>query len=149
MSGNHVHSVGQARAVGWSARGTQPSSVTFPPKHPKQLSRVHPFFCPLSKNSGLWTGTQWKDSEYNGDYRVGLQTGDNPFVQSAYGSMVTPETIALIDAAKASFVAGGSPFSGPVMNQDGETVWAEGETPTYADIEQMDFFVQGVIGSTG
>ena len=49
--------------------------------------------------------------------------------------MVTPETIALIDAAKASFVAGGSPFTGPVANQDGEIVWAEGDTPTYADIE--------------
>jgi basic membrane protein A and related proteins len=89
------------------------------------------------------------ESDFNGDYRVGLQTGENPFIQSAFGSMVTPETIALIDAAKESFVAGGSPFTGPVVNQDGETVWAEGETPTYADIETMDFFVQGVIGSTG
>jgi basic membrane protein A len=88
-------------------------------------------------------------SDYNGDFRVGLQTGDNPFIQSAFGSMVTPETIALIDAAKESFVAGGSPFTGPVVNQDGDTVWSEGETPTYADIEQMDFFVQGVVGSTG
>jgi len=89
------------------------------------------------------------ESEYNGDFRVGLQTGDNPFIQSAFGSMVTPETIELIDAAKESFIAGGSPFTGPVTDQDGEIVWAEGETPTYADIEQMDFFVEGVIGSTG
>ena len=29
---------------------------------------------------------------YNGDFRVGLQTGDNPFVQSPYGSMVDDET---------------------------------------------------------
>ena len=79
---------------------------------------------------------------------LGLQTGDNPFIQSAFGKMVTPETIALIDAAKESFTAGGSPFTGPVVNQDGDTVWAEGETPTYADIEQMDFFVNGVTGST-
>ncbi len=89
------------------------------------------------------------DSPYNGDFRVGLQTGDNPFVQSAYGSMVTPETIALIDAAKESFIAGGSPFTGPVTNQDGEIVWEDGVTPTYADIETMDFLVEGVVGSTG
>ena len=54
------------------------------------------------------------ESEYNGDFRVGLQTGDNPFIQSAFGSMVTHETIALIEEAKESFVAGGSPFTGPV-----------------------------------
>ena len=58
---------------------------------------------------------KFASSPYNGDYRVGLQTGDNPFIQSAFGSMVTPETIALIDAAKASFAAGGSPFTGPVV----------------------------------
>jgi simple sugar transport system substrate-binding protein/basic membrane protein A len=63
--------------------------------------------------------------------------------------MVTPETIALIDAAKESFIAGGSPFTGPVTNQDGEIVWKDGVTPTYADIETMDFLVQGVVGSTG
>jgi len=87
-------------------------------------------------------------SEFNGDYRVGLQTGTNPFIQSAFGPMVNDDTIALIDGAKESFIAGGSPFTGPVTNQDGEVIWAEGETPTYADIEQMDFFVLGVIGST-
>jgi hypothetical protein len=27
-------------------------------------------------------------------------------------------------------------------------VWAEGEQPTYAEVETMDFFVAGVIGST-
>lgn len=88
------------------------------------------------------------ESEYNGDFRVGLQTGDNPFIQSAFGSMVSDDTVALIDAAKESFIAGGSPFAGPVMDQDGTEVWAEGEQPTYAEVEQMDFFVQGVIGST-
>ncbi len=89
------------------------------------------------------------ESDYNGDFRVGLQTGDNPFVQSAFGTMVSADTIALIDAAKGTFVAGGSPFAGPVANQDGTVVWADGEQPTYAEVEQMDFFVQGVIGSTG
>jgi basic membrane protein A and related proteins len=87
-------------------------------------------------------------SPFNGDFRVGLQTGDNPFIQSAFGSMVSAETIALIDAAKESFVAGGSPFAGPVTNQDGTEVWAAGEQPTYAEVETMDFFVAGVIGST-
>ncbi len=88
-------------------------------------------------------------SEYNGDFRVGLQTGENPFVQSAYGSSVSDETIALIDAAREGFVSGGSPFAGPVMNQAGEAVYAEGEQPTYDEVETMDFFVQGVVGNIG
>jgi basic membrane protein A and related proteins len=89
------------------------------------------------------------ESEYNGDYRVGLQTGDNPFVQSAFGPSVDDETQALIEDAKASFVDGGSPFTGPVTNQDGDEVWAEGEQPTYAEVETMDFFVEGVVGEIG
>ena len=91
---------------------------------------------------------KFAESDYNGDFRVGLQTGDNPFIQSAFGSMVSADTIALIDAAKESFIAGGSPFAGPVVNQDGTEVWAEGEQPTYAEVETMDFFVKGVTGST-
>jgi basic membrane protein A len=88
-------------------------------------------------------------SDYNGDFRVGLQTGDNPFIQSEFGAMVTDETKALIEDAKESFVGGGSPFAGPVMNQDGDEVYAEGEQPTYAEVETMDFFVQGVVGTIG
>ena len=89
------------------------------------------------------------DSPFNGDFRVGLQTGSNPFIQSAFGPMVTEDTVALIDAARQSFVDGGSPFVGPVLDQDGEVVIAEGEQPTYDEIETMDFFVQGVVGSIG
>lgn len=86
------------------------------------------------------------DSEFNGDFRVGLQTGENPFVQSSFGPMVSDETVALIEETKQSFVDGGSPFAGPVTDQDGNEVWAEGEQPTYDEVEQMDFFVLGVTG---
>ena len=86
------------------------------------------------------------ESEFNGDFRVGLQTGDNPFVQSSYGDMVSEDTVALIDETKQAFVDGGSPFAGPVTDQDGNEVWAEGEQPTYDEVEQMDFFVAGVVG---
>jgi basic membrane protein A len=87
------------------------------------------------------------ESDFNGDFRVGLQTGDNPFVQSAYGDSVTEETIALIDAAEQSFVDGTSVFTGEILGQDGDVVVPEGEALTYEQIETMDFFVQGVVGS--
>ncbi|MGQ0431204.1 MAG: BMP family ABC transporter substrate-binding protein [Microthrixaceae bacterium] len=88
-------------------------------------------------------------SPYNGDYRIGLQTGDNPFVQSPYGAVVTAAIKAKIDAAKQSFMDGGSPFLGPVMGQDGDPVYGAGEQPTYEEVEQMDFFVKGVVGTIG
>lgn len=90
---------------------------------------------------------RFASSPYNGDYRVGLQTGDNPFVQSAFGPAVTEETIALIEAARQRFVGGGSPFEGPVVDQDATLRVPEGSQLTYQEAETMDFFVQGVIGS--
>jgi len=91
----------------------------------------------------------FKDSDYNGDFRVGLQTGDNPFVQSPYGDMVDEETQAQIDEVKQSFVDGGSPFAGPVKDQSGKIVVKEGEQPTYDEVETMDYFVEGVTGKIG
>jgi hypothetical protein len=63
--------------------------------------------------------------------------------------MVSAETKAKIDEVKAAFVAGGSPFEGPVNDQDGKEIYAEGKQPTYEDVEQMDFFVEGVVGTIG
>jgi len=92
---------------------------------------------------------EFEGSEFDGDYRVGLQTGDNPFIQSPYGPSVSEETIALIEEAKQAFIDGGSPFAGPVDDQDGQEVYAEGEQPTYDEVETMDFFVAGVVGNVG
>jgi basic membrane protein A len=114
--------------------------------------------------SGWITGSQWnwgplytdiirtaKDgrftgSKYNADYRVGLRTGDNPFVQSGYGSVVDDATRARIADATATLKAGGSPFTGPVKDQDGAEKVAAGKTPTYDEIEQMSYLVEGVDG---
>jgi len=114
---------------------------------------------------GWLTGSEWKwgplyvdivktalggsfiGSKYNANYRVGLKTGDNPFVQSPYGPSVTDETKAQIDAAKAAIAKpDGSPFKGPVMGQDGKVVFAEGVVPDYVAIEGLKVFVDGVIG---
>lgn len=92
---------------------------------------------------------EFAESDFNGDYRVGLQTGDNPFVASPFGDMVDEDTKALIEEAEQRFIDGGSPFEGPVTNQDGDEVYAEGEQPTYEEVETMDFFVAGVVGTIG
>ncbi|MEA2826022.1 MAG: basic rane protein [Actinomycetota bacterium] len=86
-------------------------------------------------------------SKYNANYRVGLKTGDNPFVQSKYGPSVTDETKAQIEAAKAAIaLPDGSPFKGPVMDQSGKVIFADGTTPDYVAIEGQTFFVEGVVG---
>ncbi len=92
---------------------------------------------------------EFEGSDYDGNFRVGLQTGENPFVQSEFGTSVSTETQELIEADRQEFVEGGSPFAGPVTNQDGEVVWDEGEQPTYDEVETMDFFVDGVVGQIG
>ncbi|GIG39111.1 BMP family ABC transporter substrate-binding protein [Cellulomonas phragmiteti] len=86
-------------------------------------------------------------SEFNGNYRAAMAGGENPFVASAFGPSVTDATKALVAAAAADLAAGGSPFTGPVLAQDGSVVVPEGETPSVDVIEQMDYFVEGVVGT--
>jgi simple sugar transport system substrate-binding protein/basic membrane protein A len=91
--------------------------------------------------AGEFTGSQ-----YNANYRVGYKTGSNPFVQSKFGSMVTAKDKAAIAAAKTKITNDGSPFAGPVYDQDGKVIFAAGTIPTYAQIEALDAFVKGVVG---
>jgi basic membrane protein A len=86
-------------------------------------------------------------SKYNANYRVGYKTGENPFIQSKYGSGVSAETQATIAAAKAKISTDGSPFAGPVYAQDGSVLIPAGTVPDYATIENtMVVFVKGVVG---
>lgn len=87
-------------------------------------------------------------SKYNANFRTGYHDGANPFVESQYGPAVTEETKQQIAAAKEKIsAADGSPFNGPVKAQDGSMMFAEGETPDYATIEEKAVvFVDGVVG---
>ncbi|MCC2033208.1 BMP family ABC transporter substrate-binding protein [Microbacterium allomyrinae] len=87
-------------------------------------------------------------SEFNANYRVGYKTGTNPFVLAEFGPSVTEETVASIDEAQAWLgTPEGSPFAGPVLAQDGTEVVAAGVVPDYAEVDAMDYFVQGVVGN--
>lgn len=87
-------------------------------------------------------------SEYNDNFRVGYQTGTNPFVLADSGPAISAETQSAMDAALEFLTGeGGSPFLGPVLDQDGEVKIEEGVVPTYAENDAMDFFVQGVVGN--
>jgi basic membrane protein A len=87
-------------------------------------------------------------SEFNANYRVGYKTGTNPFVLAEFGPSVSEETVAEIDEAQAWLATEeGSPFAGPVLAQDGTEAVAAGVVPDYAEIDAMDYFVQGVVGN--
>lgn len=86
-------------------------------------------------------------SEYNANYRANMASGENPFVASAFGPSVSDDTKALIADAAKKIEDGGSPFTGPITAQDGTVEVPDGETPPIETIEQMDYFVQGVVGT--
>jgi simple sugar transport system substrate-binding protein/basic membrane protein A len=91
---------------------------------------------------GKFTG-----SKYNANFRSGLKDGLNPFVQSKFGPSVTQETKDLVAKAATDIAGAGSPFKGPVVAQDGSTLFPAGKVPTYAEIEAAaTVFVKGVVG---
>ncbi|MGH8883671.1 MAG: BMP family ABC transporter substrate-binding protein [Egibacteraceae bacterium] len=85
-------------------------------------------------------------SRYNGDYRGGLRTGDNPFVLAQFGPTVSEDTKGKIEQARKDLAAGKSPFAG-VRDQAGKVVYPTDKSPTYQEVDQMDFLVDGVIGT--
>ncbi len=116
---------------------------------------------------GWLTGSEWKwgpmyidivktivdgkftGSKYNANYRVGYKDGENPFIQSKFGSLVTSDTQKLIADAKTKISAAtGSPFVGPLKDQDGKELVAAGKVPTYDEVEKIfaSSLVDGVIG---
>jgi basic membrane protein A and related proteins len=94
---------------------------------------------------GKFTGSQ-----YNANYRVGLQTGQNPFVQSPFGPSVDDATKAQIATALTGLEAkGASVFTGPIEDQTDQVKVPAGTALQYGDpgIEGMNWFVQGVVGT--
>jgi simple sugar transport system substrate-binding protein len=82
-------------------------------------------------------------------YRGGLKEG--LVKTSAYGPLVGDKARQHADAVKAKFMAGDYViYKGPIKDNKGNSVIAEGKEHGQTDIwlEQMDWLVDGVIGST-
>jgi basic membrane protein A and related proteins len=89
---------------------------------------------------------KFKGSKYNANFRVGYKTGDNPFVQSKFGPSVSDDVKSLVAQAKQRISATGSPFIGPLVDQDGKVRIPAGTVPDYTSVEGITYFVDGVIG---
>jgi simple sugar transport system substrate-binding protein len=62
-----------------------------------------------------------------------------------YGPAVTEEAKQAAEATEEGIIAGTlHPFDGPVKNQAGEAVIAEGEAPSDEALQSMDWYVEGV-----
>jgi len=88
----------------------------------------------------------FETSPYGVDFRGSLRTGDNPFVLTELGPAVGNQARTLIAQVQRRFSDGGSPFTGPVHDRDGRVRIAPGAIPTTAEIDRMDYFVEGVVG---
>ena len=86
-------------------------------------------------------------SKYNGDFRGGLATADNPFVLSETTGPVSPATKALVADAETRMKSGWSPFTGPLVDRDGRIRQRDGVTPSRAEIDTMHYLVEGVVGT--
>ena len=86
-------------------------------------------------------------SDYQANFRGNTADGNNPFVASPFGPSVSEETRTRIADAQAKLESGWSPFTGPITKQDGSTLVGDGEELTLEQVESMDYFVQGVVGS--
>jgi basic membrane lipoprotein Med (substrate-binding protein (PBP1-ABC) superfamily) len=80
-----------------------------------------------------------------GNYYGALNDG---FVRLAtFGTLVSEETRALIEARLAELTeAPGSMFTGPLKDNQGNEVLAEGVSHTYDELMSMSYLVEGVIG---
>jgi len=90
--------------------------------------------------AGTFTG-----SKYNANYRAGFKDGDNPFVESKFGSQVPADVTQLVEATKTKLSSNESVFTGPIMGQDGKPVIPAGTTLDPAQVDAMNYFVAGVV----
>ncbi len=92
--------------------------------------------------SGDFTG-----SKYNANWVGTFQANDNPLTLAPFGPKVTKSVQAKIEAQLASYKKGASIFKGPIKCNTGKVLVPAGQTATYAQINDFDCFVQGVVGT--
>jgi basic membrane protein A and related proteins len=116
-------------------------------------------------HSGWLTGSEWEwaplyesilktiraghftGSRYNANWVGTFQAGDNPLQLAPFGPKVSKSMQAKIEAKLASYKNGASIFKGPIKCNNGKTLVPAGVTPTYAQINDFDCFVRGVVGT--
>lgn len=93
--------------------------------------------------AGTFTG-----SKYNANWVGTFADHDNPLQLASFGASVPASVQAKITAEyKTLQQPGESVFKGPIYCQDGSTLFAAGVVPTYAQINNINCLVKGVVGT--
>lgn len=73
--------------------------------------------------------------------------GDNFILLTDFGPALSDDAISLIEERREEILAGDFvPYAGPLVNQSGETVLADGEVADVAHLNSVDYVLQGVEG---
>ncbi len=97
----------------------------------------------------LKTVEQVRDGSWQGNQSKWWSMQDGVVDIAPMGPMVPEDVKATVNARKAELQAGKDTiFAGPVKNQKGEVIIAEGATPADGDLLGMTWFVEGVVGTT-
>lgn len=94
----------------------------------------------VARAKAVLDGT-WK----SGDVWGGLK--DNMLIMAPYNPALPADVIAMAKQAEADIKSGKvHPFQGPIKNQEGKIVYAQGVSAPDKDILSMDWYVEGVQG---
>jgi basic membrane protein A and related proteins len=97
----------------------------------------------VSRVQAVMDGT-WEPHSFYGDMADGMVS------LAPFGDRVPAEVQTEIEGVRQSIVGGSfAPFTGPITDQDGEERAADGEEIPLETLLEMDWFVEGVIGSVG
>jgi len=92
---------------------------------------------------------QVKNGTWKGDQSMWWSMQDGVVDIAPMGPMVPEDVKAKVNARKAELKSGKDTiFAGPIKNQKGEVVIAEGTTAPDGDLLGMTWFVEGVVGTT-
>ena len=94
--------------------------------------------------AGTFTG-----GPFNTNYTAGFTSKDvaSPLTLAPFGPSVSADTKALIATAKAKILAGTSPYTGPITDQNGTLRIPAGQTATADQLSSLCYLVKGVVGT--
>lgn len=94
------------------------------------------------------TVEQVRDGSWKGDESLWWSMQDGVVDIAPMGPMVPEDVKNTVNAAKAELKAGNDTiFTGPIKNQNGEVVIAEGASANDGELLGMNWFVEGVVGT--